>query len=180
MGYERATMSEIAGRAHSSIGSLYQFFPNKKSVADALHSEYSKQIEQRWLALAKQSARLSGQELACRLVTLQLEIVRDYPALLALLDMPPSRRVWKRRELMRARIAGVLTAQQASLSSQAALRIASVIQQVSRAMLMLYAKTEAGQKREIVDEFKAIMTGYLVPKLKDWRLKGNQRNPICE
>ena len=29
VGYEAATMRDIAGRAGASIGSLYQFFPNK-------------------------------------------------------------------------------------------------------------------------------------------------------
>ncbi|MGH9824396.1 MAG: TetR family transcriptional regulator, partial [Blastocatellia bacterium] len=33
MGYEQATMSAIAERASSCIGSLYQFFPNKAAVA---------------------------------------------------------------------------------------------------------------------------------------------------
>ena len=35
-GYGAATMTEIAARAGASIGSLYQFFPSKEVLADAL------------------------------------------------------------------------------------------------------------------------------------------------
>lgn len=36
-GYEAATMTEIAAEAGASIGSLYQFFPTKPLLADALY-----------------------------------------------------------------------------------------------------------------------------------------------
>ncbi len=36
-GYDAATMTEIAERAGASIGSLYQFFPTKTLLAEALH-----------------------------------------------------------------------------------------------------------------------------------------------
>ncbi len=36
-GYDAATMTEIAADAGASIGSLYQFFPTKMSLAEALH-----------------------------------------------------------------------------------------------------------------------------------------------
>ena len=39
-GYEAATMEGIAARAETSIGSIYQFFPNKLSLFDALARHY--------------------------------------------------------------------------------------------------------------------------------------------
>ena len=38
VGYEAATTNAIARRAGTSIGSLYQFFPNKEAVLEALSS----------------------------------------------------------------------------------------------------------------------------------------------
>jgi AcrR family transcriptional regulator len=35
-GFENATTNLIAERANTSIGSLYQFFPNKQSIIDTL------------------------------------------------------------------------------------------------------------------------------------------------
>lgn len=159
-------MSSIAKRAHSSIGSLYQFFPNKRSLTEALRAEYVGEIEQYWLALADQSPSLTPEQLACRLVTLQLEIVAKYPALLALLDVPATAKTSKGRELIRTRIAAVLTAHKPRISEATALRAASVVQQVSRALLALYRQAQLEEKPAIVDEFKCVMKGYLAAKLK--------------
>ena len=40
VGFEAATMRDIAERAGASIGSLYQFFPNKDVVARAIKTQY--------------------------------------------------------------------------------------------------------------------------------------------
>lgn len=166
MGYERATMSAIAQRAHSSIGSLYQFFPNKPSIAEAIRAQHIGEIEQSWVALSRRAVTVSATELADQLVSLQIEIMKNHPALLALLDVPPTSRARSRRELIRARIATVLSAHKPRMSKSAALRAASVVQLVSRGLLTLYAQAAPDQKAEIVEEFRAILRGYLVPKLK--------------
>jgi AcrR family transcriptional regulator len=41
MGYENVSTNAIAARAEVAIGSLYQFFPNKESVMDALTARYA-------------------------------------------------------------------------------------------------------------------------------------------
>jgi AcrR family transcriptional regulator len=166
MGYELATMNAIADRAHSCIGSLYQFFPNKAALADAIRERYTHEIEQSWVALSREATALSTEKLARHLVTLHLEIVRTRPALLALLDVPPTPRTTTRRELIRGRIATVLIAHKPRLSKTTALRIASVVQHVSRGLLALYAKADSDQKPAIVEEFRAVLSGYLVPKLR--------------
>jgi AcrR family transcriptional regulator len=163
-GYERATMSAIADRAHSCIGSLYQFFPNKRAVAEALRDEYVKEIERSWIALSHEAAELSAEDLTCGLIKLQIEIIKSHPALLALLDVPS--RSHKRRQLVRARIAAVLMAHKARMLEAMALRIASVVQQVSRGLFALYAQADAAEKNAMIEEFKCVLTGYLVPKLK--------------
>src|SRR6202012_2071248 len=40
-GYEAATTNAIAARAGVSPGTLYQFFPNKQAIAEALAEEYA-------------------------------------------------------------------------------------------------------------------------------------------
>ena len=40
-GYEATTMTEIASRAGAAIGSLYQFFPSKEALAEALFNRFA-------------------------------------------------------------------------------------------------------------------------------------------
>lgn len=157
-------MSAIAEHANSSIGSLYQFFPNKRSVAEALRDEYVKEIEQSWVTLGRQAPALTAENLTCRLIRLQIEIIKSHPALLALLDVPS--RSHKRRQLIRARIAEVLVAHKPHMPRTTALRVASVVQQVSRGLLTLYAQVTADEKNAMIEEFRCVLTGYLKPKLK--------------
>lgn len=46
VGYTAATTNAIAARAGMSIGSLYQFFPNKEAIMDALVERYLKELQQ--------------------------------------------------------------------------------------------------------------------------------------
>jgi AcrR family transcriptional regulator len=166
VGYERATMSAIAKRAHSCIGSLYQFFPNKLAVAEAIRDQHIGAIEKRWIALSHEASAVNPEQLSSRLVSLQLEVVRSYPALLALMDIPPTARTARRRELIRDRIATVLVAHEPRMSRAKAARVATVVQQISRGLLGLYTKADAEDKPAMIGEFKAVLSGYLVPKLK--------------
>lgn len=157
-------MSEIAERAHSCIGSLYQFFPNKTSVAEALRDEYVKEIEPSWTALGREAPELSAAELTSRLVALQIQIVKSHPVLIALLDVPPAS--YTRRRLIRARIAEVLNAYKPRMPKISALRIASVVQQVTRGLLTLYAQTDPSQRAALLQEFKSVLTLYLLSRLE--------------
>lgn len=165
-GYDRTTMSAIAQRAFSSIGSLYQFFPNKRSVVEALRSQYIKEIEESWIALEQHAAAMTTRQLAERLVGLHIEIVENHPALLALMDVPPTSCTPARRELIQARIASVLLAHNPRLSKPTALLMASIVQEVSKGLLILYAKSEPRGKIAIVKEFNSVLRGYLVPRFK--------------
>ncbi len=166
VGYDRATTSAIAERADSCIGSLYQFFPNKPAIAEAIRAQHLDRIEQSWVALSQRARHLSAQSLALELVKLQIEVVKNHPVLLALLDAPATARTPTRRRLIRARIADVLIAHKPHMSRDVALRIAAVVQQISRGLLTLYAHAKAREQLQVIEEFEAVLTGYLVQKLK--------------
>ena len=92
IGYEAATMSAIAGRARAAIGSLYQFFPNKACITQALRTEYAKQFDSLYAPLATQARTMSCQALVSHLINLTVRFVDTHPALPALLDAPRSTR----------------------------------------------------------------------------------------
>src|ERR1700691_1280644 len=67
VGYEAATMSSIATRAGASIGSLYQFFPNKVAIVQALRRHYCDAFELMWAPITGEAKSLSSQALVVRL-----------------------------------------------------------------------------------------------------------------
>src|ERR1700682_2001726 len=89
-GYEAATMCSIATRAGASIGSLYQFFPNKVAIVQALRGHYCDEFELMWTPLASEAKHLSWEELVIRLVDSTVLFIERHPAFLALLDAPAS------------------------------------------------------------------------------------------
>jgi AcrR family transcriptional regulator len=76
-GYETTSMTHIAKRAGASIGSLYQFFPSKELLAEALFARYVKRAASMLEDLARRAPGLSPQRLADRLVDLMLDLRSD-------------------------------------------------------------------------------------------------------
>src|SRR6185437_2610711 len=99
------------------------------------------------------------------LVDVQLDNIERHPALLALMELPPTSRSLARRKIIRARIAQVLRAHRPDLPELAIRQTATVVQHVSRSMLVLYARSEAASRAWILDELRTLITGYLVPKV---------------
>lgn len=164
-GYEMTTMCAIAGRAGSSIGSLYQFFPNKEAVAEALRASYIGEVEELWTALAGKAKEHGADDLVAELVTAVVDFAQRHRAFLALLDAPPTVNTWQRRERITGRIARVLLAANPGLTRKEAVQTGAVVHQIVKGMLALYARAGVKERSSVVKEFKAVLLGYLEPKL---------------
>src|SRR5579862_4231639 len=68
VGYEKMTMTGIAQRAATSVGSLYQYYPDKQTIAQALVEQLGEEMEERWTPLFEMVPRLEAAEIARRLV----------------------------------------------------------------------------------------------------------------
>lgn len=160
------TMCAIAERAGSSIGSLYQFFPNKEAVAEALRAGYIGEVEALWTTLAGKATELTIEELTQSLVKSEVAFARRHRAFLALLDAPATMNSWQRRERIADRIARVLSASNPRLSCRDAARAGAVVHQIVKGMLALYARAGTKERSGVVKEFEAVLLGYLQPKLE--------------
>jgi AcrR family transcriptional regulator len=85
-GFDAATMTEIAERSGSSIGALYQYFPNKLALAHALREQYGHEMAQRWTSLIADAAQLSVPVLADRVFDLMIGFFDEHPAYFTLLN----------------------------------------------------------------------------------------------
>src|ERR1700719_3320098 len=79
-GYDATTMTQIAQRAGASIGSLYQFFPSKEVLAEALFGRYVERVTSQLEDLVKRVPGLSSVRLANCVVDLILDVRSDREA----------------------------------------------------------------------------------------------------
>ena len=68
VGYEAATTTAVAERIGSSIGALYNYFPDKQSIAFTLVNQYSQKVEAHWKPLMEQAEILTHAEFADRFI----------------------------------------------------------------------------------------------------------------
>ena len=88
VGYEAATMTAVAERSGSSIGALYNYFPDKQSIAFTLVNQYSQEIEAHWKPLMEQAEILTPAEFADRFIERITQFAQKRPAYLSLLAGP--------------------------------------------------------------------------------------------
>jgi AcrR family transcriptional regulator len=85
-GYDGATMSEIAERSGSPIGSLYRFFPNKEVLANALVERYARQIDEEFDKIDSRVETLSSDDIADAIIDFMNDSQNEKKAILALIE----------------------------------------------------------------------------------------------
>jgi AcrR family transcriptional regulator len=163
-GYDAATMTEIASRADASIGSLYQFFPSKTLLAEAIHVEALEALAIEMDAL-KQT--LTGQEsaasIADSLIGRLLDFMQEHPALLVMAerrDIDPARKA-RTRKAMRDQIAGLLALGRPAIASEQLPTMAIVVLAVMRSAMTLLAEKTLASRNQVVAELRRMLHRHL-------------------
>src|SRR5882762_11403034 len=73
-GYDGATMTEIAARSGTAIGSLYRFFPNKEVLAEALLADYVGKVRESLDGIAAVAPGMGPRQLAEALVAYRIRL----------------------------------------------------------------------------------------------------------
>lgn len=162
-GYEAATMSEIAEKAGASIGSLYQFFPSKQAVVQALRARYRDEFAKRWLPIERDFARLDPEGFASRLLELVIVFIDSHPAFAALLDAPRSTRI---PGSMTERVAGFLMTRKPRMAAKSAAQIAEVTLHMLRAFNHAWVEATRAARPALKREFRAALGCYLSARLR--------------
>ena len=162
VGYEAATVTAIAERSGSSIGALYNYFPDKQSIAYMLVNQYAQEIEAHWKPLIEQAETLTHAEFADQFIERITQFAQESPAYLILLAAPIRfRRDPTARKASRVAIAKAFQAKNPSLSKEQSLLAAKASLQIVRGMVTLYEEADPKEKVLVVAEFKKVLTLYL-------------------
>lgn len=155
-------MTAIAERAGSSIGALYSYFPDKKSVALALLDAYAGQIEEHWRPLFDTIEALSAKEFSERFIDRFLDFVSAHPAYLQLQAAPIRlRRSAAAKRAFRATLVKAIARRVPALPQQRAELCSDLILKLMRGMMQMYNEVEPSQRAAVSRECKTAMTAYL-------------------
>ena len=155
-------MQAIAERSHSSIGALYNYFPDKQSVAATLLSRYAEELHWRLASLMEHSEKLSTIQFAGLFIDCIIDFAQERPAYLTLHSMPIRfRRDPATRKALRTIIANAFRTKNPSLSPERSFLAANVAVQIVKGMVNLYLESDAKTKPLAVAEFRRVLTFYL-------------------
>lgn len=169
--YDGATMTEIAARADTAIGSLYRFFPTKGALADVLLANYKMQLNDGLDALIAtvrgSRASATPETLARALVDLMLSLRTNKDGVMAALEGRGDSLALRSdiREGMRQRLAELL-AGAASLQPTRARVCAGMLQHLLKTVTPLANEDEAGlglQTTETEAAYTMALTSTLPP-----------------
>lgn len=159
-GYEAATMSEVAERADAAIGSLYQFFPNKQSIACALNTQCGEDIEKLWVPVLSETASLDVEQGLTRLIEVTVRYIDTHPVVLALQQTPKS--TWNKSVKLRLErhIATFLTRMNPTLTKGTAALHATICMRIIKTCSEHLLEIERHKRRRIVAEYKILLSCY--------------------
>jgi AcrR family transcriptional regulator len=166
LGYEAVTMTAIAEQAQASIGTLYDYFPDKPTLALALITQYIHEAEVHWAKLLQHQPARGKASIAEVFIEGILEFVDDRPAYLPLLGAPLAHaRTKAARKPLRRTIATALRHLKPTMSADRAFLSAQVIVEITKGMLGVYRQATLKDRKAVVIEFKKVMRLYLADTL---------------
>ena len=161
-GYEATTMTEIASRAGAAIGSLYQFFPSKEALAEALFNRFAERAAASFARVEELASGRSPAELADLLIDYKLALGTDRDAAIALSGSVAG--IVERRkplgDALRGRIAKILSAANPALREDETAAAAVIVNQVMK-MIPALAATEDERAARLVGEARKLMALYI-------------------
>jgi AcrR family transcriptional regulator len=162
-GYEATTMTEIASRAGAAIGSLYQFFPSKEALAEALFNRFAERAAAAFAQVEARAPGCSTRELADLFIDYKLRQGADRDAAVIALSSGVAGIVERRKPLgdaLRGRIASILSAANPALGQDAAAAAAIIVNQVMK-MIPALASTEDERSAALIGEARKLLALYI-------------------
>lgn len=173
VGADAVTMEGISARAETSIGSLYQFFPNKDALLHAVAERYVDDLfallDASDAADARDIAGLPLEALVDALLEPFVAFHRAHPGYFTILFAPQGsvalRSVRGRlRERLAQRVERLFAARAAGVPAAKRRRLALTAVEASRALIQyIEVSVPRAGRREMRDELRAMLVAYLSP-----------------
>jgi AcrR family transcriptional regulator len=168
VGFEAATTNAIAARAGMSPGSLYQFFPNKDAIAEALADRFVERLRETQAVFGPEIEYLPLDELIDHVFDPLVAFHIAHPGFQALFtgSMVSPRLAAAVQSFLKAvvgRAEAMFAVRAPRLTPERRARCARVSVELVRALLPLVVASDPADRDAMVAELKAAQRGYLAP-----------------
>ena len=175
IGYESTTTRAIAARAGVSVGSLYQFFPDKEAILKALAIRYMQAQYQRFLDLhTSEAVTLPLRSYVDQMIDVFDQFYTDYPGSRAIFEKLLDTITWSAIEKIDDfeyqvidELAQFFHARKPSLSITKCKRMAMITTKTITELLWLSLSGDQGFRQELVAETKLLTLSYLQQYLNE-------------
>jgi AcrR family transcriptional regulator len=172
VGYEATTMTEIASRAQASIGSLYQYFPNKETITVAVFRRYINELVTRWATLSTRADQLDPSQLGAQIIEQFIEFATEQPAFFPILSAPVDlKKNPAARHRMREQFAALFLRKNPALGKAGAHQVAVAALGTVKSLIDLCSEARPRERILIVAEYKQMLSAYLSRRLAPGRPK---------
>jgi AcrR family transcriptional regulator len=169
IGYEAATTNAIAACANTSIGSLYQFFPNKEAILHALANRYLEQLRALYdNVLTSDKATLALPELVDHILNPLAEFKATHPGFEAIFSgthASPTlaEAAAELHQVVITRIEAIFAVRAPTVDSGQRRLYATISVAVVEALFLLAETAKPEVRPQLIAEMKRLLVVYLGP-----------------
>lgn len=173
LGYEATTTNEIAHRAQTSIGSLYQFFPNKEAILRAVADRYVDRLRAvHDRVLNPEVAQLPLPELYDRIINALAQFHRDHPGFQPLFHGSETSLQLKAAEDVLSqecigRVETMIGSRHPRIPPDRRRLLATINVEVIKTLLPLAESATPAERPVILTEIKKLMLGYMEQAVRE-------------
>ncbi|BDP43424.1 TetR family transcriptional regulator (plasmid) [Deinococcus aetherius] len=165
-GYEGTTTNHIAEHAGVSVGSLYQFFPDKAALLASLQATWTGQLRLALDAVLRDAANQPLEDVIDHVLGVHTRLNADPPGLLGLLLVTPSATSEQENETVRAevqgRLEGILEVRAPGLGPERRSAVARMSIHITNGLYVL-GGSGGGADPAVREEVRAALLAYLRP-----------------
>ncbi|MGL5939196.1 MAG: TetR family transcriptional regulator [Waterburya sp.] len=184
VGFEAATTHAIASRASTAVGSLYQFFPDKLAIFNALELRHVERVYVMWEKLTRPEViQLPFADFIHTLVTQVEQLFTKPTSRIVFSTFFTSPKIFKNidasftQEVIQF-AAKLFTMRNPTLTEQRSQILAEIAVNASNALILLSLRTNQTHSQEIITEIENLLKAYLQADIGDETINQNSFNSL--
>ena len=184
VGFEAATTHAIAAKAETAVGSLYQFFPDKLAIFNALELRHVDRVHQMWDKLMRpEIIKLPFADFIHTLVALVEQLFTAPTSRIVFAQFFLSPKIFKNIDASFTQEVIQFTAQlfrmrNPSLTEQKSSILAEVAVNSSNTLILIALRSNEAHAKAIILEIENLLIAYLKQDLGDEVVRGDSVDPL--